>query len=1574
MRVAFGIRIWTGLFLAFAASPAVSAAPIGKNAAAQSLTILKYELAANQDSPELCFLFDGRLARQPGAAPDSFVTVEPSAKLAISVRDRKLCLGGLGFGTRYAVSLKAGLAGVDAALGKDAQFQITVPDRPPEFDFASPAADILPRLPQQGLPIRSVNTPKIAIDLFYVSDRDLRLTTHRSRLTVADVAKFAPSRGEHVWHGTLEPRGAPNRDTVTDLPILTAIGPLKPGLYVAAASVADAPPGRPNDTLPTQYFMISDLGLTSYAGRDSLVVSVRSISTGAAAAAVDVALIAANNRELARVRSDGSGFARFDPSVLHGVGGDRPVAVDAFGTAGEFSTLDIDAARRPDGDGQVLIVGDRKRYRPGDTAHLTVFARDEHGNAIQKQPLTLTLSSPDGAVFDTRVLNQDSAGAYDASIEIPANAAGQWAVVRAALAGRKPGGATIDIDETAPSKLAVTLAAGAALLDPSQPGAIEIQAQYPFGPAAGVPGELKATLAESAKPFAALSDFSFGLIQEAAAASAGGAERFTTDAAGKATITLKPFTVPDTTRPLEAVIDARLYDDAGKPVGGRIRVPLAAQPLFFGLKPVGGPSFPSKQPVRFEAIAVGPDGAKQDKPEAGWEIVREDSMPSWSAVAGEFSYRATIKETRIIGGKIDIAAAAPAVITADLPDGDYRIDLFDPKGDAAGSLRFSVGGPPPDPNTAGSNAPGSTIEIKPAKPMFTPGESAEIFIKPPFESDVVLVTGDRDISGAMIQHLPAAGGVVHLDVPQDAAAGMYVFADAVAPLNNRPSGPSPRHATGSAWLQADPPPHHLDLKLEAPEKVQPGQPVSLSLTATGAGDEPVFATVTATGEPAAAPDQSGRALDAFFAMPSRSIHENDLYGRIITQGGQPAQPFGVRPETSMKPVSGNATAQLEPPFSYDSGIVPMEKTGKLSLIIPTLPAVSGKLDIAVNVWSASRVGGAETQVAVHDPLTVTLPLPAYLRPDDRADVQLSLDNTDGPRGEYRIAVAAEGAVSIADKTEIVANLAEHEQRVQSLSIQAHGIGPGMIIWSATGPGGIAFEREIDLPVRPANASGARAQSAALKPGGLLAVDPALTAGLRPETVSTSLSVGVSPVLDLTGLGRQLALGNRNSVEEMAGAGFLAAVPAKTGDSWGFLPPGLTTGIERQLIGRQGPDGGFALWGSGPSDPFLTAYVLDLLTRAASSENALDFLKEPKARGFDYLALRAREAVAPDSGVLRTPGDIEAYAYAAAVLAKAGRIDLFHLRYFSDRFSDQMHTQWVLASTAAAFAALGDKETASALLTKAVELTNPVLAHDSFASDLRDQAAFAAILAETGIVSKDILSAEVTKTAALAAGRRQFSAQEAAWMLRAGLTAPSGGEVKLKVGDKTLDQSAPFVAVAKAGGEALPPIKNLMSAPVNATVTVTGVPNGADNKDNGFELQRFFFDGAGRPVDPASLKKNDLMVVVLTGRFTGQGEPHPLLSDPTPAGWVIEAAEIPGAANRFPWLKDLTGATYIDAGHGRYFAAPILAGDRHEFKVAYVARAAVKGQFALPGASIEDMTQPGLSAHTPGGKTKVDAVE
>src|SRR3984885_15195985 len=148
-------------------------------------------------------------------------------------------------------------------------------------------------------------------------------------------------------------------------------------------------------------------------------------------------------------------------------------------------------------------------------------------------------------------------------------------------------------------------------------------------------------------------------------------------------------------------------------------------------------------------------------------------------------------------------------------------------------------------------------------------------------------------------------------------------------------------------------------------------------------------------------------------------------------------------------------------------------------------------------------------------------LPTFLTPDDHADLTLALDNMDGPRGEYRIKVHADGAVAVPDETEAVVNLAEHEQRTQAVAVQAHGPGDGMIVISVKGPDGIAFDRQLVVKVGAGAPATARHAVATVKPGGTLTIDPALTANMRPDAVTISAVIGAGNELDLAGVAREL---------------------------------------------------------------------------------------------------------------------------------------------------------------------------------------------------------------------------------------------------------------------------------------------------------------------------------------------------------------------------------------------------------------------------------------------------------------------
>jgi uncharacterized protein YfaS (alpha-2-macroglobulin family) len=76
-----------------------------------------------------------------------------------------------------------------------------------------------------------------------------------------------------------------------------------------------------------QWFVISDLGVTTLSGVDGLHVFVRSLGTAGAKAGVTVDLLSRANMILGSATTDETGYARFDAGLTRGTGGAAPALV-----------------------------------------------------------------------------------------------------------------------------------------------------------------------------------------------------------------------------------------------------------------------------------------------------------------------------------------------------------------------------------------------------------------------------------------------------------------------------------------------------------------------------------------------------------------------------------------------------------------------------------------------------------------------------------------------------------------------------------------------------------------------------------------------------------------------------------------------------------------------------------------------------------------------------------------------------------------------------------------------------------------------------------------------------------------------------------------------------------------------------------------------------------------------------------------------------------------------------------------------------------------------------------------------
>ena len=115
-----------------------------------------------------------------------------------------------------------------------------------------------------------------------------------------DRRRLTDEKGALAWQGELKIDPVLNADVTTAFPIDQAIGDLKPGVYVMTAE----PESRARDDedygqLATQWFIVSDLGLTAFSGNDGVNVFLNSLATTEAKAGIEIRLVARNNEVLA---------------------------------------------------------------------------------------------------------------------------------------------------------------------------------------------------------------------------------------------------------------------------------------------------------------------------------------------------------------------------------------------------------------------------------------------------------------------------------------------------------------------------------------------------------------------------------------------------------------------------------------------------------------------------------------------------------------------------------------------------------------------------------------------------------------------------------------------------------------------------------------------------------------------------------------------------------------------------------------------------------------------------------------------------------------------------------------------------------------------------------------------------------------------------------------------------------------------------------------------------------------------------------------------------------------------------
>ncbi|OJJ09344.1 alpha-2-macroglobulin [Alphaproteobacteria bacterium AO1-B] len=1542
--------------------------------------IVDHQVDSDSATPRICLVFSQKLPVGEDLSP--YVSVRGDGTVSIETDGSQVCAEGVRHGARYQLTARSGLPAADGeVLEKSSDLSIYVRDRSPSVNFLG-RSYVLPAGGDPTIPIVSVNTNEVEATIYRIGDRSvadvLRDNRFLRQLGSYQADQIEEDLGEKVWSGVVETGNELNQDITTAIPLSETGLEMKPGIYaMTARSKLDVK--NQWGPLATQWFLVSDLGLTAMSGTDGIAANVRSLSSAEALTGVSVRLMAVNNEILGTSETDADGFARFAAGLTLGRGGSAPGILVAETAEGDYGFLDlrkpafdlsdrgVDGRPAP-GPLDVFAWSDRGIYKAGETVHAQALLRTAKAEAQTGLPLTFIVRRPDGVEHARYTLQDGGLGGYVQDIDLsPTAQQGIWSwQVLLDPDGEALADKTFLVEDYQPERVDFTLETASETFSRTEPLDVSLSAKFLYGsPASGqsLEGDV---IARPVRTMEAYPGYRFG-IEDSDAYS----ERtrlpsgLRTDDQGALTFAADLPELPETTGLYEAEIVARLVETGGRYVERTLDLPVSLDGPRIGIRPAFDGGVDEGGPADFTVIVIGETGERIAVNGLSWTLSKVDRRYQWYRLDGRWSYEPITSTRRISTGTLDVSEAQPASLSLPVEWGEYRLDI-----EGSGALQtatrvaFQAG-------WYTANATSDTpdyLDVGLDKENYRPGEIAKLRLKPQMAGTAVI----NVVSGGLLstRTIDASGEETEVDIPVDAAwgAGVYITASLYRPMDVD-QAQMPSRAMGLSWLQVDPGNRDLEVAMNLPSMIRPQTrlDVQVQLANLAAGEE-AYITVAAvdvgilnlTAYETPAPEKW------YFGQRRLGSDIRDLYGQLIDRmSGARGK---VRSGGDGMGMRLDAPPPDDEPVALFSGLVKVDDNGE-ALVSFDVPDFNGALRVITVAWSKSGVGHGEQEVEVRAPIVMTASSPAFLAPGDTSRLVLEIDPVDAPSGAYDLELTASNGLSLGDgpSEPRVLDL-EPGKKAQVILPMAAGdaLGSAEIVASLTGPDAQTVVKRINLDIKDTQPEVLRSYAFDLAPGNKLEVDAASFDDLRGDSVKVTLTAGGAARIDVAGLlaaldrypygcteqttSRALPLLYLSDVAEAAGLG---------GDD--EIRERVVKAIAA-VLANQSSGGSFGLWSSyGSGGTWLDAYVADFLTRAREKGYLVPDLAFTSA--LDNLENRLAYASDFESGG-------EDIAYALYVLARNGRASMGDLRYYLDAKLQNFATPLAKAQLAAGLALYGEDERAATgfgAALDALDRTASSTYREDFGSKLRDAAGVTDYVV-TASVSEQLNTRAVSELTSVDSSARSRSTQDMAWLLlAANALNESAEEARLSVdGVETPGRLAWTLGFDELKSGQVD-VRNAGEKPTEVLMSIAGQPlspEPAGGKD--YAVERTLYDLDGNVIDPSAVPVNTRIAVVLTVRPLSDQPGRLMVVDRLPAGLSIDNPRLvrSGDLGGLSFLSTIDQPDY-SAFYSDRFEVSVDESNwgNRELTFAYLARAATPGTFTHPPASVEDMYRPDRRAIT-----------
>ncbi|HEX7759717.1 MAG TPA: alpha-2-macroglobulin [Caulobacteraceae bacterium] len=1570
----------------------------------------------------------------PSKSYSDFVLVSPDLghAPAVTAKDDELCIGGVGFADRRITLLK-GLPGAGGqTLADNADVDFTFGEKPPYVGFAGSGV-ILPREESDGVGIETINVTKLAVEVWRVPARNLpRKSISAPQATGEgdypdDYGEDSPDdEGTIVWKGTVPVKGDPAAKLTTVFPLGAVLKEMKPGGYVIKVrdnSGGRDPTGKSGEgTQPAQarrWIMFTDMALAAYTGQNALDVVVRSLKTAQVLPGLQVALVAQNGEDLGVAKTDASGRATFPHSLLEGEGAATAKMVMAYGPAGDLAVIDLSRSpvdlskqaaggRQPGSDApgategrtpgaavDAFLYADRGIYRPGETVRLVALVRDLEAKAVTDRKGYVLVKRPSGVEFKRYPFDKAQGGAVTDDVVLPKSAPrGHWtAELHMDGLDAASGNLSFSVEDFAPQRLAVTTEGRAAQpVTGTEARAIDVSARFLYGAiGSGLQTQGEARLRADPNPFPQFQGYEWGDEKNPFSEKMVELGTTVTDGAGHANLVFNGSEAGDTTVPLVAQVTASVFEPGGRPVREGLSLKVRTRPAYLGVKvDEGQAQGQNAPPVTMSVIAVNAQGQSIAAPNVSYSLITENWNYDWYQQDGKWQWRRTSRDVVVMKGVLNIAAGQGARLNKKLGWGDYRLELTGADG-VTMVRRFSAGWG----STAEDADSPDMVRVSAGEKTYQQGDTVEIAIKPPYGGEVEAAVATDRLIDLKTASVGDKGGVIRLKTSAAWGGGAYVLVSVIQP-RDPVSSPKPRRALGLIYVKLDPKGRKLTVDIGTPAKIDSNAPVEVPVHVRGLGfGQTAHVTVAAVDQGIlaltkfASPDPA----DWYFGKRALTVDYRDDYGRLLDANlGAPANINFGGDELGGEGLTVTPIKTV----ALWSGVVETGMDGRAVVKLPAA-AFNGEVRIMAVAWTDNAVGSGSTPMTVRQPVVADLDLPRFLSPGDKAFATLELHNVEGRPGLYSVETwTTNGIAGVFKKAyQLLVNtrIAEH---IPFLAPNYTGV--GKVGFKVAGPG-FNTAKDYDIQTRLGWGPVTRATTALQQPGETYTPPAALLSGMAAGDITMQVSYSPFKGFDPAPIALDLLRYPYGCTEQLVSTAYPLLYASEVSND-----PRIARGFNDavgKLLDRQTLDGAFGLWrvGDGEADAWLGAYATDFLLEAKAHgspvpdeavDKALSAMRQiSRPDGFASVAYRLeypdwwggnKDAAKKATERMRS----RAAAYALYDLAKGGRGDLARLRWWHDVQMKDEAAPLSIAQVGAGLAMMGDHARAHDALVQAAQKLGyqrsflqigPIFFvedEDYYQSPLRDLGAVIALAYEAG--EFDLARGLQARLDGAVKDPGALNTQEAAALLRA-------AHFMLKASGPPKIAAAGALALPASGGTPRWGVGRLTDArftnqggAIWRTVTVRGTPIATPTSETaGLSVTKTFYGFTGGPVNLASLKQGDRVIVLVRGD-SSRGQTTALaVDDALPAGFEIETTLSPDDAQTgpFKFLGKLTTASVQEARDDRYMAAMSLPGHGH-FALAYVARAVTPGDFFLPSAQAIDMYHAAVFGRSSPGRLVVAA--